>query len=333
MFSTLLAASLLALPAAGQAAAAETAPFTDVAAGYWGADAIRWAAAQHIVDGYGDGTFKPDQPVGQKEFIAMLIRAYNPVDFALNDDSADWAQPYMDYAYRLNWGASIVTRPSTPEPGSIFNVPYTRMYVARLITNASGRNYNGEGSIRYLLDSGLSNGKTANTAEGYGGSDTLTRAEAVTFIRTLKQKLDVLYEAPQQTEPYKPETVRLAPAQNWKLAVRPKSDNSLLSYSVIRLDQPSQGYVTTSQTAYAVSGAAESAFGSGLAIRIDKKVAGYGFTKISTVDAPFKDGKFNATLPLSSGSGLYRISIDSPAVFHHSANTIRVAMFYVNVIQ
>lgn len=329
LLTALLTASLLAAPAAAHAA--EAAAFTDVAADYWGADAIRWAAAQHIVDGYEDGTFKPDQPVGQKEFLAMLVRAYHPADFIEDKTSADWAQSYIDYAYRLNWGKSLITQPPGPAAASSGDVRYTRTYVARIITNASGRNYNTEDSIRYMLDSGLSAGKTAKTVEGYGANDQLTRAEAVTFIRSLKQKLDALYEAPSREEPYKPDTIRLSPAENWKLAVRAASDTPEIAYSEITLDQPAQGYITTSDATYTVSGTVQRPFGDGLTFRIDKLVKNYGFTVISKVDAPFKDGKFAAELPFSSGEGLYRISVDSAVDVHHHVGTARIAMFYVKV--
>jgi hypothetical protein len=38
---------------------AEDAAFTDVKADQWYTQAVAWAAAQEIVDGYGDGTFGP----------------------------------------------------------------------------------------------------------------------------------------------------------------------------------------------------------------------------------------------------------------------------------
>ena len=43
--------------------------FTDVPDGKWYAEALRWAASQGIVEGYGDGTFGPDIPITREQKI------------------------------------------------------------------------------------------------------------------------------------------------------------------------------------------------------------------------------------------------------------------------
>ncbi len=48
--------------------------FTDVEAGSWYEDAIIWAAANGIVEGYGDGTFFPDADVTREQMAAILYR-------------------------------------------------------------------------------------------------------------------------------------------------------------------------------------------------------------------------------------------------------------------
>lgn len=53
--------------------------FSDVSASFWGHSNIQWAIENKVVDGYPDGSFKPNQNVEQAEFIAMLIRAINQV--------------------------------------------------------------------------------------------------------------------------------------------------------------------------------------------------------------------------------------------------------------
>ena len=47
-------------------------PFSDVPAGTWYTDAVKWAAANNIVNGYGDGKFGPNDAV-TKEQLAVLI--------------------------------------------------------------------------------------------------------------------------------------------------------------------------------------------------------------------------------------------------------------------
>ena len=52
-----------------------TAAFPDVAAGYWAAGVISFAAQQGWVSGYPDGTFRPDAPVGRAEAVKILNHA------------------------------------------------------------------------------------------------------------------------------------------------------------------------------------------------------------------------------------------------------------------
>lgn len=49
--------------------------FSDVADGAWYADAVRWCAANRIVAGFEDGTFRPDAAV-TREQLAVILRGY-----------------------------------------------------------------------------------------------------------------------------------------------------------------------------------------------------------------------------------------------------------------
>ncbi len=48
--------------------------FSDVAGEAWYAGAVRWAAGQGIVGGYGNGTFGPDDPITREQLAVMLWR-------------------------------------------------------------------------------------------------------------------------------------------------------------------------------------------------------------------------------------------------------------------
>lgn len=67
--------------------AAGTSKFKDVAAGKWYAGAVAAAAEAGIVNGYEDGTFKPNASISRKELAAMVVRAleYAGVESKLTD--------------------------------------------------------------------------------------------------------------------------------------------------------------------------------------------------------------------------------------------------------
>ncbi len=48
--------------------------FTDVKAGKWYSDYVAWAAEKGVVEGYPDGTFRPNAPVTREEAITILGR-------------------------------------------------------------------------------------------------------------------------------------------------------------------------------------------------------------------------------------------------------------------
>lgn len=54
--------------------ASSAAKFDDVADDAWYAGAVRWAASEGIVGGFGDGTFAPDAPVTREQLASMLNR-------------------------------------------------------------------------------------------------------------------------------------------------------------------------------------------------------------------------------------------------------------------
>lgn len=58
----------------GVKSAKSSAPFNDVEAGKWYAEAINWAAENKIVAGYGKGRFGPNDPVKREDAIVILYR-------------------------------------------------------------------------------------------------------------------------------------------------------------------------------------------------------------------------------------------------------------------
>ncbi|MCM3457436.1 S-layer homology domain-containing protein [Heyndrickxia oleronia] len=187
--------------------------FKDVKSTHWAYSNILWGVSKGILNGYPDGTFKPNSEVTEAEFMKMLIATFAK-DEITTSKGKNWADPFYDYAKKKNY----------PFTG-VRNKAITRTKVAEIVSASQGVNYVGDNAIRYMLGKGLSNGKTSQTVQGYEGSAKLTRAEAITFILNLKNKgVSDLKEKP--TQP---------------------SDPSKLPNVPDKPEKPSQGLVLTPQ--------------------------------------------------------------------------------------
>ena len=78
--------------------------FTDVVDTAYYADAVRWASTYGIVTGYGDGTFRPNNPITRQQLAAILWRyagspvAESSVDYADEADISAYADTAVDWA-------------------------------------------------------------------------------------------------------------------------------------------------------------------------------------------------------------------------------------------
>ena len=72
-FASTCAAALLAASASTAFAAAN--PFEDVPADHWAYDAISQLAAEGVIEGYGDGSYRGDQAITRFEMAQMIARA------------------------------------------------------------------------------------------------------------------------------------------------------------------------------------------------------------------------------------------------------------------
>lgn len=81
--------------------------FPDVAAGTWYANAVKWAGAQGIVAGYGDGRFGPEDDITREQLATMLWRydgsqqvADTQLDFHDADEISSYAKTAMQWAVK-----------------------------------------------------------------------------------------------------------------------------------------------------------------------------------------------------------------------------------------
>ena len=84
-------------------------PFSDVEAGQWYTDAISWAVAYGIVEGFPEGTFAPDNALTREQIVTILYRYAQKKGLATTKradlskytdegEIADWAQDAMAWA-------------------------------------------------------------------------------------------------------------------------------------------------------------------------------------------------------------------------------------------
>jgi hypothetical protein len=158
-------------------AADQSQGFTDVDSSFWGYTAITWGVQQKITSGYEDGTFKPNKTVTEEEFIALLVRAFGEVE--VGDKEKRWSDPYYRVAAEKNLPVSD-NRTST----------ISRQSVADIIVGMQGVNFTGNNAVQYMLAKGLTTGKSTPTIKGYMGKDTLTRTEAISFIKNVMEKAE-----------------------------------------------------------------------------------------------------------------------------------------------
>lgn len=80
--------------------------FDDVADGQWYTDAVRWASANGIVLGYGDGRFGPDDSITREQLAAILARYAKYAGITLSED----AVVFEDDAELSDWARADVSR-------------------------------------------------------------------------------------------------------------------------------------------------------------------------------------------------------------------------------
>ena len=115
--------------------------FDDVAENSWYAEAIRWAASEGIVSGYGNGKFGPDDIITREQMAAMLYRyaQYKGYDVSVGEDTnilsytdfqdlSEYAIPAMQWAV----GAGIISGTSESTLGPRGNA--SRAQVAVILT-------------------------------------------------------------------------------------------------------------------------------------------------------------------------------------------------------
>ncbi|MEA5466712.1 S-layer homology domain-containing protein [Leptothoe sp. PORK10 BA2] len=127
--------------------------FSDVSSSYWASQFITSLAAQNIIAGFPDGTFRPDEPVTRAQYAAMVRKAFNQTTIRNSttfvDVSADfWAATAINDAYRMGFLSGYPNNVFQPNQ----NIPRAQV----LVSLANGLNYqaNNIASANIYRDSG-----------------------------------------------------------------------------------------------------------------------------------------------------------------------------------
>lgn len=176
--STAKAAYELANPLLMPFSVAKPSAFALTRQGAWYDETLQWGLANKIVTGYEDGSFQPNKPVSEAEFLAMLLRAFEPnISIA---QGKRWADSYYARAKSLRYPVKSYTSLTSR------NKTILRKQVAELISSTEGVRFSGDDAIHYALAFGLAEGKQSSLSiAGFDGAKGLTRAEALQFVRNV----------------------------------------------------------------------------------------------------------------------------------------------------
>jgi hypothetical protein len=90
------------LPATTVQAASVQESFNDVPQGHWAYQAVTALAKDGLIKGYGDGTFRGDQPLSRYEFALLTTKALNKYETASANDQAVIDKLTAEFAPELN---------------------------------------------------------------------------------------------------------------------------------------------------------------------------------------------------------------------------------------
>lgn len=147
---------------------------------HWSKELFIWAINNRMVNGYSDGSYQPDKTVSEAEFLKMLFKLLGAA--LPGSIGPDWADGPYRLANMTNLPAKGITQSS--EKFKAVN----RQTAAEIIAGITGVNYSGENAIRYLIGNQLIPVELDPYLKTFDGKATLTRAEALAWLRVLSLK-------------------------------------------------------------------------------------------------------------------------------------------------
>ncbi|CAM3803754.1 S-layer homology domain-containing protein [Paenibacillus glucanolyticus] len=160
-------------------AQAATTQFFDVKSTHWGASAITKAVSKGYVDGYTNGTFKPDASVTRAEFVKMVVSA---LELETTPASSKWYTEYVEAASKAGLYASA----DFNDNEAAWTKVMTREEMARVVARAIGETTKEDDKWMYLATkAGLIKGVGIGQIAPKGMT---TRAQAIVVIERILSK-------------------------------------------------------------------------------------------------------------------------------------------------
>ncbi len=164
--------------------------FKDVATNAWYADDLKILLDKKIVNGYTDGTFRPEEQLTQDAFIKLMVTALGHTD--VQNAETYWAVNYIDKAVEIGLLKEIgeydsyKSKITREEMAGIIEraVTYSPYFEGYKLAKKSIKDYDkiGEEYKEGVLKTYYSGIITGYTDGTFGGQNVLTRAESVAVI-------------------------------------------------------------------------------------------------------------------------------------------------------
>ena len=177
------------------------ATFSDVSDGHWAYGYINALAEGKVINGYEDGTFRPNGTATRAEFFKMMsiVEADDSAEKDFSGEKVNWYDPYVAFIYDNNFFMQGKSRLEDP------NEPITRKEATMVLANCAEYNrflYNVDFDYEtnsqekkfsdiedfneedlYLLNYAVTCGLITGYEDGtFGPEKTMTRAEVATIL-------------------------------------------------------------------------------------------------------------------------------------------------------
>ena len=177
--------------------ASYSASFSDVSADAWYADYVSLCATYGIINGYEDGTFRPEADITRAEFMKLLATIGELVPYKAIDTSIHWAAPYWDLMNDngVLWGLDI------PCTAAALDTAITRyemcVMLSNFCSNVFSENFVELKNLQTAIAdySSIESKYVSSVEQAYGkgiltgyedgtfrGNDTMTRSQAAAVV-------------------------------------------------------------------------------------------------------------------------------------------------------